>query len=1367
MRSWYLKINGEKLKRNRKNLIIYTRLTQFALQTTVLKESVGFFLSVLISALFLSGASSLAKPVQDGFGQTNNLPVNDFRLPDDVNLNNQPVGDSQLGLSEKNVLPTYRTWLEDPEFSELRPDVVTPHTPWARPYAGRGLKLVVIAPRWTQRATIELQQRFDFDAVPVMTLFHHTWSGKDGPHYGWIKYGTREITTARAMTVLRSLSPPDVIVIGWLTCSILPAEVEQAILDNVAAGSGLVIFNPKPLSDNLKSLIKQCEAISAEAVHAVIDGLPTQQLPPLGQTTPRSFIDQGAKFYQGQKGGRIVVVDYAPLPTTRSSNCYFSPPGADMANKGILDIHYDYYCSLAGRVILWAGNNMPQVKLTGWENLSNQIDTQTSPGNLGVLRIDSEYLSEKMTAQLVIRDADSTVEHQSSHLISEDMQISLKFPHLKTGGHYADIILRDRKGRTLDWGTKYFTSTSGVKITSLTTDQKSYKPNQPMPVDITMEGNLTGIKLEVNIFDTHNRLVWAKEVDAQPQVLLQVDVSDVHTVQCQVRVILSQADQMLAKHTIKVLIRQPQPLADQYQYGAWASTNASFVRRQSAQILAEQGVRTGILGGDMDDWAELNVMSGPYITRYLSLNDTSQRGLMVRKPCLTDPEYLKQEEEKLRGKTEYYKHYSPPAYSLGDDQGMMREPQDGCVSPTCLVAFRKYLNEKYGDLKTLNTSWGTHYFSFDEAMPLSLPDAITSKQYPRWADHRLYMDQLFVQMHSDSKAIVRDVDPEARVGFEGPLADNSWIGFEWKKLMDVVDQMAPYPNAWKWDIVRSFARPNLFFGGWYGAYPMYRYPDDRRFYPWYMLFQGANIYYFFATYGWSEAGDQSMGMAPDLRSLPCLSETSASVKRIQQGIDRLVLGAQRQTDGIAVMFSRPSQHAAMITPPIPTRDFDTDAGWTTYLATHDHTWSLNTEANLRLLDDMGLSYVFVDHTDIAAGKLQEGNFKMLVMPFGHALSVKEEKAIKEFVIAGGTVLADVQPAIFDLHSKPLNKGLLDDVFGVKRTGFSFGKPLRDEMINLADLTQHKSLPDATKKKDQGDPWGIPVDEILQFTVAGKKYDVGERVPMPVDTTVTTLGGKASARTDAGTPVFITNTYGKGHACLMNMAIQHYLTLRAAGRNLGMQDILKRFLTDADIEPKIKVLPIGRHAARVRVFSFQDGQSRLVALLRSHKRLHDEPAAFADRAPHSFVVKFPESGHIYDVINRQYHGYADSLDLEIPVATPFLLASLPYKVTSLNCDIRQNHRTVTIDTSVMVSDGKPGRHIIYIRVTDSKNKRRPEYDLDIIATDGRGSYTFNLAMNDPKGKWTIHLEDVASGTTHKQDILIQPLMAQEYPSINSL
>lgn len=1256
------------------------------------------------------------------------------------------------GLSELNVLPKYRMWLEDPSFSELRPDVVTPHTPWATSYAGGRLKLVVIAPRWTQRATVELQQRFDFDAAAIMTFFHHKWADTNGPHYGWLKYGTEEVTTERAMAGLKAARRPDVIVIGWLDSSIIPDNVEQAIIDAVAAGSGLVIINPRTISEKLKTLIEAREPAAEDSLHAVVDGIPTRHLPPMPAAHPRELIGKGAKFYQRQTGGRIVVLDYSPMPTVYSTNCYLSPPGSHESGKGIQDVHYDYYCSLVGRTVLWAGRNMPEIKLTGWNDLRSDINTKDGAAHLGDLLVLPANLPANATVQLRIRDLRSTVEHESQPKISADGRIRLELPQLKSGRHYADVILRDNDGRTLDWGTRFFTSLSGATIAAITTAEKSYAPAQPMPIDVTLQGDLAGAKLSLKVYDTHQRLVWSSETEAQLRNTVTADVSDVSTVQCQAWVTLTRNDTVLAQEILPVLIRQPQPPTDRYEYGAWASNSASFVRRQTAKLLAEHGVRTGILGGDMDDWATFNVMAGPYITRHISLNPGGETGLIVRKPCLTNPQFLASEDKKLREKTEYYKHYSPPAYSLGDDQGMMREPLDGCVSPTCLTAFRGYLAEHYGTLQALNDSWKTQYASFDEAMPLALPDARASGQYPRWVDHRLYMDWLFVETHRDAKAIVRDVDPEARVGFEGPLADNSWIGFEWKQLLDVVDQMAPYPNAWKWDIIRSFARPNLFLGGWYGAYPMYRYPDDRRFYPWYMLFQGANIYYFFSTYGWSEAGDQSIGIAPDLRPMPCLTETTATVNRIQQGIDRLVLGAERQTGDIAVVFSRPSQHAAMITPPVPTRDFDTDPGWTTYLASPDHTWALNTEANLRLLDDMGLSYVFVDHTEIAAGALQDRKFKMLVMPFAHALSAEQTKAIEEFVKAGGTVLADVKPAVFDQHAKLLDQGPLDDVFGIRRTG-SAVESLHDEIVTLADL-QHLGEVDENVEDDERDPWGVPIDEILQFTAAGVSHDIGERVPMPVDRTVAAADGKPSAVTDAGTPVFITNTYGKGRTCLMNMAMQHYLTLRAAGRNLGMEQILGRFLHEAGIEPEIMARPAGHHTARARIFSFRDGPARIVALLRSHKRLLDEPAAFADRSPRPFIVTLPETGHIYDVINRKYHGHSDRLELQIAVATPVLLAVLPYAVTAISAELSQDNQTVTIKPSVQVADGTPGRHVVYIRITDADGRPRPEYTKDIIANDGRGSHTFNLALNDPAGQWTIALEDIATGTTATATMQIQ-------------
>ena len=81
----------------------------------------------------------------------------------------------------------------------------------------------------------------------------------------------------------------------------------------------------------------------------------------------------------------------------------------------------------------------------------------------------------------------------------------------------------------------------------------------------------------------------------------------------------------------------------------------------------------------------------------------------------------------------------------------------------------------------------------------------------------------------------------------------------------------------------------------------------------------------------------------ELRVLPCLRDTTTQVKRIQEGIDRLVLGARRQTHGVAVYFSRPSVHAATLMPPVPTRDFNTNPDLPHYMARPNLKWALNAE----------------------------------------------------------------------------------------------------------------------------------------------------------------------------------------------------------------------------------------------------------------------------------------------------------------------------------------------------------------------------------------------------------------------------------------
>lgn len=1241
--------------------------------------------------------------------------------------------DRSPSTSTESALPRYSWWVSDPEMYEITTEVVTPHTPWARPYAGHQLRLVVIAPRWTQRATVELQQRFDFVATPIMAKFAGTWSDSNTPDYAWLPHGTETETTANALAALRGSSlavtamwskriagtqPPDAIVIGALSCSILPEAVEQAILDAVSHGSALILFNVSDVTPRLQALLDGCSTSVSGDVDAVVDGIPLRGLLTENRS-PREIIGNWATFHETKAGARVVVVRYTGLTAANPSplinwyiNCYFSPSWS-VDDESMRDIYYDYYSSFAGRCILWAARELPEVQLTGWERLPSEVDVQNAPVPYGALSIESTSLRPQgLTAELTIRDEDATVEHRERIPITADGNIVLSLPQLKAGGHFLDVILRNPEGRSLDWGSSYFTCRTDADVVSMRTEKKSYTPGEPVPLEIKLRGNLAGARLDVEISDTLGRLLWTASVDARPEMLLDAKLTGALTIQCEARATLRRGSTIMATRSHKILVRQPVPPEDKFIYCAWAGIDHSFVRRRVAETMAAQGITSGVIFGDMDEWAGLNVRPTVYATRYAQDGQEHSR---IRQPCFNDPVFIQSETSKLKDCAERMKNYSPLAYSLGDDVSMLSTHQDACICPNCLNDFRKYLAGQYGGIEALNRSWRTAYTSFDEVMPSTLEEATAGGNFPAWADHRMYMDQLFVKMLRLAKGAIQDVDPGARVGFEGPLADESWQGYLWKEMMDTVDLMVPYPNAWKFDLVRSFGRPGLLSGGWYGGYAMYRNgDDDGRSYPWFLLFNGCNSYWFFSDYATAAGGHPSEGLAPDLRVLPCLSAATREVQRIQTGIDRLVLGAKRETDAVAVYFSRPSVHASTVTPAIPLEASDKT---TQYLAAPEQKWALNTEAMLRLLDDVGLSYTFVDRNDIAAGRLQKGKYRLLVMPYVQAMSSDEAAAVRKFVQDGGCVLADVRPGLFDEHVRLLEKGRLDGLFGIARQGSALD-PLQAEPVRWA---------------------------------SGGTEDV-----MPVDPTVRLAAGTSAIRSSKGAPLFIKSRYRKGSTMLLNMSLQHYLlTLRPEGRGEGVRSLLLQWLDEKNMVPSVRVETVGegRSPVNARVFRYDDDGIRLVGLLRSHKRVMDDPDAFVDRSPKPVNVSFGREGYIYDVINHRRWGKGSSLQMELPVATPFLFAVLPYRVVDVGVAARQKGRTVNVQASVKTSGSKTGRHVIRIQIVDADGRKRPEYEMAITTRKGRAVGSFDLALNDPSGRWDIYAEDVIAGVIGRQHVEI--------------
>jgi hypothetical protein len=57
--------------------------------------------------------------------------------------------------------------------------------------------------------------------------------------------------------------------------------------------------------------------------------------------------------------------------------------------------------------------------------------------------------------------------------------------------------------------------------------------------------------------------------------------------------------------------------------------------------------------------------------------------------------------------------------------------------------------------------------------------------------------------------------------------------------------------------------------------------------------------------------------------------------------------------------------------------------------------------------------------------LPRRGFKTLILPHAIALSPDDARAIREFAAGGGTVIPDVQPGVFDAHSRRLPRPLLD------------------------------------------------------------------------------------------------------------------------------------------------------------------------------------------------------------------------------------------------------------------------------------------------------------------------------------------------------
>jgi len=385
----------------------------------------------------------------------------------------------------------------------------------------------------------------------------------------------------------------------------------------------------------------------------------------------------------------------------------------------------------------------------------------------------------------------------------------------------------------------------------------------------------------------------------------------------------------------------------------------------------------------------------------------------MRNPSLSDPKWLSDIAARLTTIVRTQKSYRPLYYSLGDETGTadLAAAWDFDFSPQSLSGMREWLQARYPSLEALNAQWGTHFADWQSVTPDTTDGALkrSDDNFSAWSDFKEWMDEAFARAIRAGTDAVHAADPNARAAIEGGQIPG-WGGYDYSRLAHTVDVMELYDTNDNVEIVRSL-NPQVIMlrtadvSGWQRLTPDI----------WRSLFRGMR-----GLILWDEKQafvDANGGVSPVAqRAAPLLHEL--------RELGPLFIGSDRRIDPVAVLYSPVSFRVDWI---LERRREGTD--WSKRKAETEYgknAYRSAMESYTRVLEHRGVQPRYVTEDMIA--DLRAQGIKVLILPHAIAMSREAADAVMAFAKAGGTVIADEQPAVFDRHGRRLRESYLAELF---------------------------------------------------------------------------------------------------------------------------------------------------------------------------------------------------------------------------------------------------------------------------------------------------------------------------------------------------
>ncbi len=901
----------------------------------------------------------------------------------------------------------------DAKYDRVDTQVMTPHISWCTGISAGNPKLLVIGPAWGLREAVELEQRFGLHARVIMTRISGSLVGR--------MYGTPQpFSPARVAERfdMELAAKPDVIVIGGVSWKQILIEHRYEILRLVHdEGKGLVYVSPPRKDPELAQLFGKKPL---EENPEITNGIPWEILTAYNQRKPNEVVRSGS-FGKG----RWVRLDYRVQSTNHCLTPVLTDPGTDW--------EYEYAQSLVAKAVLWAGRRASAVRLTS--AMPTGITVTGLPASL-VMDFANPGGAQVVRARVFLHSRATNRLAASKEFVLKPggQRLTLKMPVPRTpaGGYVCSAMLLGRDGRAIVWASRALTIASDLLPIAITPDREVFGAGRRITGTVRINRKLRpGEIARVAIVDNHGRLLRRMEFAALPeQIFGFAGIQPLGTNAHVLRVEVVNNNIVLARSERAISIKGRRVPA--FHHAVWQEPEIDCVSRKWLAHYQEVGVDT-IYRRTRDKikedqhfarlLAKANLFGAPEYPAFHTRTRKSPIGPVHTNP-LFDPALRQRQIDKVNKTMRAYAPVDVLFYCEGSDTVMHGVD----FSAYTLRAFRQAMQDRYEKIDVLNREWGTAFKAWDEVVPPTLAACRKSGNFIPWILHQRFMETIYNENRHMLRGLIEAGDPGTPMGPDGYGRLNVNDGADWWQIMGKVSfvNLYRYQDPPQMEIVRSLARHfpqvklrSLYYGSYTGEFGDYAL---MRQIPWFSILHDYNgLFWWTATGKTGYNGCASQMLNPDMTNTRTFDLVRREITAVRKGPARMLQASERMNLGIGIYYSQLAVHAA---------------------AAYSHPSFLvrSSASYQKILEDLGCQYDYVAEAQIDNGMLEQGKFRLLLLPYTLAMKPKTAEAIRRFVMRGGVVLANTASALYDDLLRPAANGsLFADMFGKHGEFKSVGK----------------------------------------------------------------------------------------------------------------------------------------------------------------------------------------------------------------------------------------------------------------------------------------------------------------------------------------